>query len=194
LTRDGLLKHFQEYYRDKYYPELLLNDKIPEADKAFIRSLLTKPFNLYIFRHIALTDKSKILNEHMLRNHAGWSTTSKMPQVYIHHLGSASSKQLLQAFGMEKPYEIDSDNKLYNKIINCPNCNEPNKIENKFCFACRMILSYDSYNILITEDNQKISNLENEIGNLKEGMNKIFLLIQQNPLLANVKPEILKDS
>ena len=25
LTRDGLLKHFQEYYRDKYYPQLTLN-------------------------------------------------------------------------------------------------------------------------------------------------------------------------
>ncbi|HKO64204.1 MAG TPA: hypothetical protein VJU13_03310 [Candidatus Nitrosocosmicus sp.] len=24
LTRDGLLKHFQEYYRDKYYPSLIL--------------------------------------------------------------------------------------------------------------------------------------------------------------------------
>ena len=192
LTRDGLLKHFQEYYRDKYYPELLSNDKISEGDKAHIRSLLTKPFNLYILRHIALTEKSRILNEHMLRNHAGWSTTSKMPQVYIHHLGGASSKQILEAFGMEKPYDIDLDNKPYNKIINCPNCNEPNKTENKFCFACKMILSYDSYNILKTEDNQKISNLENEICNLKEGMSKIFLLIQQNPTLVNVKPEVLE--
>ena len=24
LTRDGLLKHFQEYYRDKYYPESVI--------------------------------------------------------------------------------------------------------------------------------------------------------------------------
>ena len=192
LTRDGLLKHFQEYYRDKYYPELLLNDKIPESDKSFIRSLLTKPFNLYIMRHIALTEKSKILNEHMLRNHAGWSTTSKMPQVYIHHLGGASSKQLLQAFGMEKPYDVDTDNKPFTKITNCPNCKEPNKIENKFCFKCKMILSYDSYNELRTEDNQKITNLENEVDHLKEGMNKIFLLIQQNPLLMNVKPDVLE--
>ena len=38
LTRDGLLKHFQEYYRDKYYPQLTLNEKISEGDKAFINS------------------------------------------------------------------------------------------------------------------------------------------------------------
>jgi hypothetical protein len=55
-----------------------------------------------------------------------------------------------------------------------------------------MILSYDSYNELRTEDNQKITNLENEIGFLKEGMNKIFLLIQQNPVLAQIKPEVLE--
>ncbi len=93
---------------------------------------------------------------------------------------------------MEKPYDIDSDNKPYNKIINCPNCTEPNKIDNKFCFKCKMILSYDSYNNLRIQDNQKISNLENELGNLKEGMNKIFLLIQQNPNLVNIKPEVLE--
>jgi hypothetical protein len=36
LTRDGLLKHFQEYYGDKYYPQLILYNKIPEGDKDFI--------------------------------------------------------------------------------------------------------------------------------------------------------------
>ena len=102
LTRDGLLKHFQEYYKQKYYPNLLLKDEIPEADKAYIKNLLSKPWNLYVFRHSALTEKSQILNEHMLRNHAGWTTTSKMPQVYIHHLGNASSKQLLQSFGIDR--------------------------------------------------------------------------------------------
>jgi hypothetical protein len=55
-----------------------------------------------------------------------------------------------------------------------------------------MILSYDSYNTLRIQDDQKISNLENEIGRLKEGMNKIFLLIQQNSILVNIKPEVLE--
>ena len=27
----------------------------------------------------------------------------------------------------------------------CPNCNELNKIDSKFCVKCRMILSYDEY-------------------------------------------------
>ena len=45
---------------------------------------------------------------------------SKMPQVYIHHLGIVSTKHLLQAFGLEKPYDLDLKNKLNSKIMNCP--------------------------------------------------------------------------
>lgn len=191
LTRDGLLKHFQEYYRQKYYPDLLANNDMPEVDKAFIRSLLTKPWNLYVFRHSALTEKSQILNEHMLRNHAGWTTTSTMPQVYIHHLGNASSKQLLQSFGI---IEKEKDELELNKkrIRICSNCNEPNKTENKFCYGCKMVLSYDSYIEMINEEKHKIDSLETDIQTLKEGMNKLFLLIQQNPALVNVKPEVLE--
>jgi integrase len=190
ITRDGLLKHFQEFYRDKYYPNLIKSQNIPDNDKALIRSVLTKPINLYIFRHISLTDKSKILNEHMLRNHAGWSNTSQMPNVYIHHLGGASSKQLLQAYGIaEKDMDKQSP---FKKIILCPNCKEPQNENNKFCYSCKLALSISSYNEVRNEDRQKIDTLENQMKSLQEGMNKIFAMIQQNNLLINVKPEILE--
>jgi len=192
LTRDGLLKHFQEYYKQKYYPNLLLKDQISEADKAYIKNLLSKPWNLYVFRHSALTEKSQILNEHMLRNHAGWTTSSKMPQVYIHHLGNASSKQLLQSFGIiEKDKESFDSDTISKKIRVCPNCNEPNKAENGFCFKCKMILSFDSYSEIRNEDKNKIERLENDMKTLKAGMNKIFELVQQNPILLQIKPEVL---
>jgi len=54
-----------------------------------------------------------------------------------------------------------------------------------------MVLSYDSYNEIRSDDKNKIEKLENDMESLKEGMNKIFLLIQQNPLLAYIKPEAL---
>ncbi|HEY6534500.1 MAG TPA: hypothetical protein VIY08_01620 [Candidatus Nitrosocosmicus sp.] len=60
--------------KDNCYPQLILNEKISEAVRVNIKSLLTKPWNLYIFRHTELTEKPKILSEHMLINHAGWST------------------------------------------------------------------------------------------------------------------------
>ena len=83
LTREGLLKHYKEQYRDRLFPKLLEDKNVPEVDKSFIRNMLTKPFSLYVFRHSALTEKSSYLKEHMLRRHAGWSMTRKMPQRYL---------------------------------------------------------------------------------------------------------------
>ena len=54
-----------------------------------------------------------------------------------------------------------------------------------------MVLTYDSYSEVRNEDKQKIEKLEHDMESLKEGMNKIFGLIQQNHIFANVKPEIL---
>lgn len=90
------------------FPKLLKDSSIPEADKSYIRNLLTKPWTPYIQRHSALTSKSLILKEHTLRDHAGWSMSSRMPQVYIHYFGNESSKSLLEAYGIEKYYYIDN--------------------------------------------------------------------------------------
>ena len=90
LTYEGLSSHY-EYYKKRYFPSLLHNDTIPEPDKSLIRNMLTKPFNLYIFRHSALTEKSQVLTEAVLRSHAGWTMNSNMPRVYI-HLNDESTK------------------------------------------------------------------------------------------------------
>jgi integrase len=68
LSYDGLSGHYKYYYRNRYFTKLLTDGSVPEADKSFIRNMLTKPWNLYIFRHSALTesldslDRSNILN------------------------------------------------------------------------------------------------------------------------------------
>jgi hypothetical protein len=135
--------------------------------------------------------KSKILKEHVLRDHAGWSMTSKMPQVYIHYFGTESSTSLLKAYGIEKDDNY-TDQLVTNLPKSCPNCGESNKKEAKFCMKCRMVLTYDSYSEVRSEDKQKIDKLENDMESLKEGMNKIFGLIQQNHMLVNLKPEVLE--
>jgi len=175
ISLDGLLRHYKDQYRDRYFPKLLLENNIPEADKAIIRNLLTKPFTLYVLRHSALTMKSTILKEHVLRDHAGWSMTSKMPQVYIHYFGTESSTSLLKAYGIEKE---DNLNQMITRIPKpCPNCMEPNKKDAKFCIKCKIVLSYDSYSEVRIEDKQKIDKLENDVLSIKQGMNKIFDLI-----------------
>lgn len=113
--------------------------------------MLKKPWNPYIRRHSALTEKSKILKEHTLRQHAGWSSTSSMHQKYLHYFGNESNESILEAFGLKpKLEEID---KL--KPTQCPNCKELNKIDAKFCSKCRMVLSYDAYT-QVTQHNEEI--------------------------------------
>ncbi len=190
LSYDGLSYQYKYFYRSNFFPNLLEDTTIPEVDKAVIRNMLTKPWNLYVFRHSALTEKSQILKEHVLRNHAGRTMSSKMPQVYIHYFGNESTRSLLQARGF-----INKENDIPSKCLEtkqCPSCQEPNKPESKLCIKCRMVLTYDSYSEVRNEDKQKIDRLENDMVSLKQGMNKIFLLIQQNPLLAHIKPKVLE--
>ncbi len=104
--------------------------------------MLMKPFSLYIFRHTALTHKSAFLKEHILRDHAGWSMTSKMPQVYIHYFGTESSNSILEAYGIAKNESMRTN---ILKPIQCPNCLESNEKQARFCISCKMILKYDAY-------------------------------------------------
>lgn len=143
LTYDGLFGHYKYYYRNRYFPGLLEDKTTPEPDRAIIRNMLTKPWNLYIFRHSALMEKSQILKESVLRDHAGWTMNSQMPQIYIHYYGTESAKSLLEARGIIK----QKDNKMsFLKARQCPNCLESNKPDSRFCLRCRMVLSYDAYN------------------------------------------------
>jgi integrase/recombinase XerD len=142
------LNHIYQNYKKDFYPKLLNNPNVSLEDKEKIRELLKKKWNPYIRRHSALTEKSKILKEHVLRQHAGWSVTSNMHQKYIHYFGNESNESILEAYGLinKNKQEID---KL--KPTQCPNCQELNKIDSKFCSKCRMVLSYDSYTELVQE-------------------------------------------
>ena len=139
--RINTINHIYSQYKNKIFPRLLEDTKVPSEDKEKIRELLKKRWNPYVRRHSALTEKSKILKESILRQHAGWSPISSMHQKYIHYFGNESSESILEAYGL-KP-KLEELNKL--KPIACPNCSELNKIDSKFCFKCRMILSYDAY-------------------------------------------------
>jgi integrase len=175
LTRDALLKHYKEQYHNRYFTNLLKDETIPEYDKSYIKNMLTKPWNLYVFRHSALTEKSKILKEHTLRDHAGWSTTSKMPQTYIHYFGTESSNSLLEAYGVIKPEDKDQTKKML-KPKHCPNCNESNIQEAKLCISCKMILSYDSYKETVYKENEMkdaLTQLSDQVLILTEKIRKL---------------------
>ena len=141
LTLDGLSSHYT-YYKTKYFPKLIDDKTLPEYDKAIIKNFLSKPNNLYVYRHSALTEKSQILSESVLKDHAGWTMSSKMTQIYI-HLSGESSKILLQKRGIIKKNDIDKANAL--KSRQCPNCFEPNRPDSQFCSHCKSVLFIDFY-------------------------------------------------
>jgi integrase len=160
LTLEGLSSHY-DYYKKKYFNKLLDDKTIADYDKSVIRNMLTKPWNLYVYRHSALTEKSLILPDSALKDHAGWSMGSKMTQVYV-HLSSQSSKVLLQKNGILNSDQDDSFDCL--RPRQCPNCSESNRQDSKFCIKCRMVLTFDAYSETLEEQKRK----EDEIKRLEE--------------------------
>src|SRR5215204_4119624 len=172
-------------YREKVFPKLLDNPSVPPEDKQKIRELLKKPWNPYIRRHSALTEKSRILKEHVLRQHAGWSGSSQMHLKYLHYFGNESNESLLEAYGIVvSGQQIDQ---LRPK--QCPNCSEPNKSDSKFCAKCRMVLTYDAYNATIEEtcDREKdVDNLKEQVAILKDAIRDMQQLLKNPDALLNI--------
>jgi integrase len=177
----GVYKH----YKEKFFPKLLENNTISNEDKERIKVLLTKPFNPYIRRHSALTEKSTKLKSNTLNQHAGWTRNSGMAQKYIHYFGNESSESLLEAYGIVTKNSVPIDT-LNPKI--CPNCNEGNTQDARFCSKCKMIMSFDGYQEVLQEQQEKDKDLQS----VKERMASIEnVLVAIQPLLQNLKPEML---
>ena len=193
------LHKIYQRYKNNFFTKLLDDPKVPLEDKQRISELLKKPWNPYIRRHSALTEKSAILKEHHLRQFAGWSPGSNMHLKYLHYFGNESNDSILQAYGII-PKEGEAADILRPK--QCPNCNEPNKPDSRFCAKCRMVLTYDAYNETLEKQQEKESEVqklqreyEQDMKTMREEMNQqfsqIMSMIQQNPKLAQLKPEVL---
>jgi len=199
------LERWYRVYKNEYFPRLLKDPQINPEIKNQIVDLLKKPWNPYIFRHSGLTSKSKILKESVLRQFAGWQPGSNMHLKYVHYFGNESTESILEAYGLTpRSEQVD---KLRPKA--CPNCSEPNKIDSKFCAKCRMVLSYDAFTETLEEKELKESEVktleakyDKDMKEMREQMkksdqkhdeqlSKIISLIQENPKLAKLKPEVL---
>jgi integrase/recombinase XerD len=169
----ALYKIYQ-YYKQEFFPKLLDNNNpnVPPEDKQKICELLKKPWNPYIRRHSSLTEKSGILKEHHLRQFAGWSPGSNMHLKYLHYFGNESNDSILEAYGII-PKDQQSVDGLRPK--QCPNCNEPNKPDSKFCAKCRMILSYDAY----TETTQEKQEKDDALSSLSDQVMKLMQEVQE---------------
>jgi integrase len=170
LSSLGIAKVYTKY-KQQVFPKLLESPGTLPEDMQRIRELLKKPWNPYIRRHSALTEKSMILKEHVLRQHAGWTPRSQMHLKYLHYYGNESSESLLEAYGLvDHGIQLDQL-----KPKQCPNCSESNKPDSKFCAKCRMVLTYDAYNETVEMQHEK----ESEVKALKQTYEKDIKAIRE---------------
>jgi integrase len=187
LSIEGLYGIYK-YYKEKLFPKLLEDNTISNEDKEKIKGLLAKPFNPYIRRHSALTEKSTKLKSNTLNQHAGWTANSNMSQKYIHYFGNESSESLLEAYGIVTKNNIPIDT-LNPKI--CPNCNEGNTQDAKFCSKCKMIMSFEGYQEALESQSKK----EDELKVMKEQLNAMQSQIQSlMSAFSNMKEQPQVDS
>ena len=146
-------------YKKEIFPKLLEDPSVSPEDKIKIKDLLRKPWNPYIRRHTALTQKAKILREPILKAHSGWSPSSQMHLKYEHWFGNESSEALLEAYGVLTPEDSNPYIDTF-KPKACPNCSESNIPDSKFCKKCRMVLTYDAYQETLEEQAKKDKRLE----------------------------------
>jgi integrase len=183
-------------YKLEHFTKLSeVDPSVQPEDKKKIKELLKKPWNPYIRRHSALTEKSTILKEHVLRQHAGWSANSQMHLKYLHYFGNESSESLLEAYGIiDKGIQMDQ---LSPK--QCPNCSEPCKPDGRFCTRCRMVLTYDAYNETIEETQRKVSEVKELKDKYQQDMKAIREEIREEmrdqlaKLVTQLKPEVIRE-
>jgi integrase/recombinase XerD len=183
-------------YKDKFFLKLLDNPNIPSEDKQKISELLKKPWNPYIRRHSSLTEKSTILKEHTLRQFAGWSPGSNMHLKYLHYFGNESNDSILEAYGMISKNKNITDSL---RPKQCPNCDEPNKPDSRFCAKCRMVLTYDAYSETLEKEQEKETEVQKlqeryqyDMQKMREEM-KLEMRDEIAQLITKLKPEVVRE-
>lgn len=169
----SLWKMYAHLKRD-YFPKLLERADMPPEDKEIIKNMLEKPWNPYIRRHTALSEKAKYLNEYNLRLHAGWTKSSKMVEVYTHELGGESSRAILSQYGI-MPSEMQVKKDMLEPRY-CPNCKEPNKPDARFCVkaGCGHPLTFEVVREMQEREQQKTKEAEETKAKVDEIYRTLF--------------------
>jgi integrase len=151
-------------YKKVHFPRLLRDPMVPEEDKRKITELLKKPWNPYIRRHTAATEISKSLKDSVLIDqYMGWSHAGNTRQKYQHYYNDDSFDAMLTMMdGLAPPSTAKAIGKYKHllKPRHCPNCDEMNKLENRFCAKCKYVLTYDAFNETVQDAERTKKELE----------------------------------
>ena len=123
---------------------------------------------------------------------------SKQGSRYIkRRMGNDLKQKILVQNGIISEQQIEKKP----SILNCPRCSLVNAIDNKYCSKCSYPLVPSAFDEIKEAENRKLQEIEqryeNNMKDMREEMNQQFAqiisMIQQNPQLAYIKPEALKE-
>lgn len=184
---NGGNRHYKGYFR-----QLLEDPLVPTEDKQIIERLLNKPWNPYIRRHTALTDKAMQLPGAAFNQHGGWSVTSKMPRRYIHFFGGESSRAVLEAEGILKKKGEKGDVLKPRVCTNCQTVNTPDAI---WCIneKCRLALTLEGLQKMkeaqekdiesLVQNSPQMVEMQKQLSSMKAFQDGFIEMLEKNPRL-----------
>jgi hypothetical protein len=110
-------------------------------------------------------------------------SNSEMAEKYIHYFGNESCEGIVTK--NNTPIDI-----LNPKI--CPNCNEGNTQDAKFCSKCEMIMSFEGYQEALESQKEKeseVQNLKDQMRLLEESQKEILQCLKYPEKLAQIARE-----
>ena len=142
---------------------------------------INKRIHPHLFRHSRLTALSKEVSEEVLKRLAGWSPSSRMPQVYVHLSMRDVEEALLKVYGIDS-----SQNEKKQTFIKCWRCGEFNLSSSKTCWRCGAPLSGKEALVKMLS--------EEEVNEWAELLLEFFKRIaQENPKIWETLKQIIKE-
>jgi integrase len=188
LARNTMFSIYNNY-KKVHFPHLLKDPTVPEEDKRKIAELLKKPWNPYIRRHTAATEISKALNDSVLIDqYMGWSHAGNTRQKYQHYYNDDSFDAMLTMMDGLKPL-APAKGKLILKPRLCPNCQESNTPESRFCSKCKFVLSFDAYNETITDAERAKEEQQRKLQEMEKKLNFMYEALQATKILKDIDNE-----
>jgi integrase len=181
LARNTMFTIYDNYKKSRF-PKLLDDPTVSPEDKRKIRELLRKPWNPYVRRHTAATEISKALKDSVLIDqYMGWSHSGNTRQKYQHYYNDDSFDAMLTMMDGLKPRGDHSGNKNLLKPRTCPNCNETNTPESRFCTKCKFVLTFDAYNETVANATQTRESVKEIKASLEDLRSQFYKLVGLNP-------------
>ena len=161
-------------------------------EEALVKAKLDKHKRLYLLRHSRATHLCKWFTEAQMCVFFGWTQGTKVVRRYIHLSGKDLDNTLI-SIGEGK--QVKQEESYLLKTIKCNRCTETISPLQQFCGRCGLsttLIEQYTKELDVEKENRE---LKQQIQMIKDEMNgkfnQIISIIQEYPLLVQLKPEVL---